>query len=71
MVPVHMPLITVMCAQVYEPGQHGAAEFYNLLAVAACKEVDSLEVLHAEEEVVDKEQLVQRHIPDYIRQVVC
>lgn len=40
-----MPLITVMCAQVYEPGQHGAAEFYNLLAVAACKEVDSLEVL--------------------------
>ena len=66
-----MTLITVMCAQVYEPGQHCAGEVHNLFAVAACKEVDSLEVLHAEEEVVDEEQLVQCHIPDYIRQVVC
>ena len=71
MAPVPMPLITVMCVQVYEPGQHGAGEVHNLLAVAARKEVDSLEVLHAEEEVVDEEQLVQCHIPDYIRQVVC
>ena len=64
MVPVPMPLITVMCAQVYEPGQHGAGEVHNLLAVAARKEVDSLEVLHAEEKVVDEELLAQGHIPD-------
>ena len=63
MAPVPMPLITVMCAQVYEPGQHGAGEVHNLFAVAACKGVDSLEALHAEEEVVDKALLAQGHIP--------
>ena len=66
MVPVPMLLITVMCAQVYEPGQHGAGEVHNLFAVAACKEVDSLEVLHAEEKVVDEELLAQGHIPDIL-----
>ncbi len=66
MVPVPMLLITVMCAQVYEPGQHCAGEVHNLFAVAACKEVYSLEALHAEEEVVDKVLLVQCHIPDIL-----